>query len=258
MRSLPGMGLNAEQIQARVRELGPWFHDLDLNGVRTAPDHFLGSYPLGLWSCIEHAVPRDLTGKSVIDIGCNAGFFSIEMSRRGAARVLAVDHDERYLEQARLAVEVAGARNVELRKMSVYDIAEVGEKFDLVVFMGVFYHLRHPLLALDLVREHVASDLMLFECMLRGSPELKAFEPDYPFEVRQPFDDPAWPRMHFIEKKYAHDPTNWWTPNRAGMEAMLRSSGFEIVQHASAEVWLCRVAGRPQGEGAVYPNRGSK
>src|SRR3954451_13974267 len=250
------MGLNADQIQARVRELGPWFHDLDLNGVRTAPDHFLGSYPLGLWRCIEHAVPRDLTGKSVIDIGCNAGFFSIEMARRGAARVLAVDYDERYLEQARLAVEVADARNVELRKLSVYDIAEVGEKFDLVVFMGVFYHLRHPLLALDLVREHVASDLMLFECMLRGSLRARQYAPDYPFEERDIFDEPAYPKMHFIEKKYAGDQTNWWAPNVSGMEAMLRSSGFELLQHPIPEVWLCRATGTPAGEGAVYPAGG--
>src|SRR3954463_8842263 len=183
------MGLNADQIQARVRELGPWFHDLDLNGVRTAPDHFLGSYPEGLWRAIEPVVPRDLTGKTVLDIGCNAGFFSIEMSRRGAARVLAVDHDERYLEQARLAVEVAGARNAELRRLSVYDIAEVGEKFDLVVFMGVFYHLRHPLLALDLVREHLASNLMLCEGLLRGSALERPCDPHYLHEFREPLDD---------------------------------------------------------------------
>jgi tRNA (mo5U34)-methyltransferase len=248
--------MTTEEIERRVRELAPWFHDLDLKGVRTAPDHFLGSYPLGLWEAIQQAVPGDLSGKTVLDLGCNAGFFSIEMARRGAARVLGVDYDERYLEQARLAIEVAGAEQVELRRLSVYDVAQLGERFDLVLFMGVFYHLRHPLLALDLVREHVARGLMLFESMCRGSVRSRRYAEDYPFEERDVFDEPAFPKMHFIERKYAHDETNWWAPNVSGMEAMLRSSGFEVLQHPIPEVWLCRVAGPPDGEGAVYPARG--
>jgi tRNA (mo5U34)-methyltransferase len=252
------MQLTHDQIERRVRELSPWFHDLDLQGVRTAPDHFLGSYPKGLWDAMKHIVPESLSGKTVLDIGCNAGFFSIEMSRRGAARVLAVDYDERYLAQAGLAIEVADARNIELRRLSVYDVARLGERFDFVIFMGVFYHLRHPLLALDLVREHVVKDQMLFECMLRGSLRAGQYAPDYPFEERDVFDEPAFPKMHFIEHKYAGDQTNWWAPNLSAMEAMLRSAGFEIVQHPIPEVWLCRAAGRPQGEGPVHPAPGGK
>jgi tRNA (mo5U34)-methyltransferase len=239
-----------------VRELSPWFHDLDLKGIRTAPDHFLGSYPLGLWQAIEHIVPKDLSGKTILDLGCNAGFFSIEMSRRGATRVLGVDYDARYLDQARLAIEVAEARNIELRQLSVYDVAQLRETFDFVVFMGVFYHLRHPLLALDLVREHVVKDQMLFECMCRGSVRSRRYAEDYPFQELDVFDEPAWPKMHFIEKKYAGDQTNWWAPNVSGMEAMLRSSGFEVLEHPIPEVWLCRASGKPGGEGAVYPARG--
>src|SRR5690349_18569736 len=102
--------MNTTDIERRVRELGDWFHNLDLGGVRTAPDHFLGDYPTVKWRRFEHAIPRDLTGKTVLDIGCNGGFYSIEMKRRGAARVVAVDSDERYLAQARFAAEVSGAK----------------------------------------------------------------------------------------------------------------------------------------------------
>src|SRR3546814_1787716 len=84
------------------------------------------------------------------------------MKRRGASRVVAIDSDPRYLAQAELVAEVYDA-DIEFRQMSVYDVAGLGERFDLVLFMGVLYHLRHPLLALDLIREHVVKDLMLFQ-----------------------------------------------------------------------------------------------
>src|SRR5579884_897714 len=93
--------LSREEIERRVRELGQWFHNLDLGGVQTAPEHFLGDYPAIKWQGFAHAIPEDLSGKSVLDIGCNAGFYSLEMKRRGAARVVAMDSDETYLAQAR-------------------------------------------------------------------------------------------------------------------------------------------------------------
>src|SRR3954464_9646849 len=140
--------LTPEIIQGRVRELGEWFHNLDLRGVRTAPNHFLGDYPANKFRTFADRLPRDLSGKSVLDIGCNAGFYSIEMKRRGAERVVALDFDEKYLAQARFAAEVCEAE-IEFHQLSVYDVAKLGEQFDVVLFMGVLYHLRHPLLALD-------------------------------------------------------------------------------------------------------------
>src|SRR5689334_4667138 len=77
-----------EQIERRVRELGNWFHNLDLQGVKTAPNHFLGDYPMLKWRNFAASIPRDLHGKTVLDIGCNAGFYSIEMKKRGADRVV--------------------------------------------------------------------------------------------------------------------------------------------------------------------------
>ena len=154
-----------DEIRRRVRELGDWFHNLDLGGVRTAPDHFLGDYPSVKWRRFAHAVPADLSGKSVLDVGCNGGFYSIEMKRRGAARVVGADRDERYLAQARFAAEVCGA-DVEFVQLDVYDVAALGERFDVVLFMGVLYHLRHPLLALDLLHEHVVGDTLVFQSLL--------------------------------------------------------------------------------------------
>jgi len=251
------MNASREAIRKRAEALGPWFHNLDLGGVQTAPDHFLGDYPAVKFRGFADALPKDLGGKSVLDIGCNAGFYSIEMKRRGAARVLGVDSDDAYLAQARFAAEVTGA-DIEFRKLSVYDVGALGERFDLVIFMGVLYHLRHPLLALDLIREHVAGDLLLFQTLQRGAPEVFEPEADYPFTETAHFDAPGYPKMHFIEHHYAGDPTNWWAPNRACSAAMLRSAGFEIVANPEEEVFLCRAAERGWGVEPVYPARGGE
>lgn len=252
-----GARLDPEQIRERVRELGPWFHNLDLAGVRTAPDHFLGDYPQVKFRNFAHALPADLSGKSVLDVGCNAGFYSFEMKRRGAARVVGVDSEDLYLEQARFAAAVHGHPDIEFRKLSVYDVAQLGERFDLVIFMGVLYHLRHPLLALDLLREHVVGDQLLFQSMQRGADEVEPLAEDYPFWETELFGRPGYPRLHFVERRYAGDPTNWWIPNRACSEAMLRSAGFQVVAHPEPEVYLCRLGELPGAEArAVYPARG--
>ena len=267
---MSGLGPHAgdvEHLRAAVQTLAPWFHNIDLgHGVSTAPDHALGDYPRFKFERFAHAVPRDLTGKSVLDIGCNAGFYACEMKRRGAARVLGIDMDERYLAQAHLVVETLGFTDIEFRRLSVYDVARLGERFDLVIFMGVLYHLRHPLLALDLIREHVADDLMLFQTMQRGADAVFDVPADHPLHVPGTYDPPAYfdvagyPKMHFIEREYAHDWSNWWAPNRACSEAMLRASGFTVETRAEAEVYLCRVAPVPFAQNgetmAAYPAKG--
>src|SRR5437764_5389354 len=234
------MDLSPQQIEQRVRSLGQWFHNIDLNGVQTAPDHFLGDYPNIKWQNFKHAVPQDLTGKSVLDIGCNAGFYSIEMKKRGAARVVGIDSDDTYLEQARFAAAVSGYDDIEFRKLDVYEVGQLGERFDLVIFMGVLYHLRHPLLALDTLHDTVVGDLLLFQSMQRGSRQLMHLDDDYAFWETSIFENEAYPKMYVVEKRYSHDPTNWWIPNRACVEAMLRSAGFTIVEHPEDEVYICR------------------
>lgn len=233
--------LTRDQIERRVRELGPWFHNLNLAGVQTAPQHFLGDYPSIKWRHFAHAIPEDLRGKSVLDIGCNAGFFAIEMKRRGAERVVGVDTEPAYLEQAKFAAEVSGC-DIELRQLSVYEVPLLRERFDLVLFTGVFYHLRHPLLALDLIREHVVGDLLVFQSMLRGSDTIASIDDDYPFSETRLFESRGFPAMFFVEHRYSDDPTNWWIPNRACVEAVLRSSGFTILARPEDEVYVCERA----------------
>lgn len=245
---------STEEIRRQVDDLSPWFHNLDLKGVRTAPEHFLGDYPAVKWRKFAHAIPADLTGRSVLDVGCNAGFYSLEMKRRGARRVVGIDTDERYLAQAHFAAEVSGL-DVELQRLSVYDVAALRERFDLVLFMGVLYHLRHPLLALDLLHEHVVGEWLVFQSMQRGGDQVEDLAEDYPFAERAVFDRTSWPKLHFVEHGYSGDHTNWWIPNRACAEAMLRSAGFEVIDHPEEEVYICRRLPIGGERRAVYPHR---
>src|SRR5712671_3006548 len=174
------------------------------------------------------------------------------MKARGASRVLGIDVDVDYLRQARFAADAIG-EEIEFMEMSVYDVAALREQFDVVLFLGVLYHLRHPLLALDLIREHVVRDLFVCQSMQRGDPGEEPLAEDYLFSERAIFDRPSFPRLCFVEHRYAGDNTNWWIPNRACTAAMLRSAGFLIEANPEEEVFVCRPTRPPTAFGAVYP-----
>jgi tRNA (mo5U34)-methyltransferase len=229
-----------ETLVRRIDELGEWFHNLDLHGIQTAPHHFLGDFPNVKWKQIAAAIPQDLSGATVLDIGCNGGFYSLEMKKRGAKRVLGIDVDDRYLRQARFAAQTLGL-DIEFEKRSVYDVDRIPDQFDFVLFMGVLYHLRYPLYALDKVAQKIRGKLV-FQTMIRGSQQACQWEKDYHFWDKHIFEDRDFPCMYFIEHSYANDPTNWWIPNCGAAEAMLRSAGLRIVHHPEEECWVCEPA----------------
>jgi tRNA (mo5U34)-methyltransferase len=229
--------VDRDELRRQIDQLGDWFHNLNLCGVATAPNHFLGDFPSVKWKPIAKAIPEDLTGATVLDIGCNGGFYSIALKQRGADRVLGVDIDDRYLNQARFASSTLGLE-IQFEKRSVYEIDSIPGQFDYVFFMGVFYHLRYPVYALDKVVKKVGGKLV-FQTMIRGSMEERTWKENYEFWDTKLFKDPDFPCMYFIEHKYADDPTNWFIPNRGAVEGILRSSGLELLEHPEAETWIC-------------------
>ncbi|HEU4698797.1 MAG TPA: TIGR04290 family methyltransferase [Gemmatimonadales bacterium] len=225
-----------------VARLAPWFHNLHLpDGTQTAPDHFLGDFPSYKWSVLAPMLPADLTGWTALDVGCNAGFYSFELARRGA-RVTGIDLDDHYLDQARWAAREYGLEDaVEFRRMQVYDLAHSAERWDLVLFMGVLYHLRYPLLGLDIVARRVTR-LLVFQTLSMFGQEVYADTRDRSIMEREVFEERGWPRMAFVEQRFAGDPTNWWVPNHACIEAMLRSSGLRVRERPGHEIYLCEPA----------------
>jgi tRNA (mo5U34)-methyltransferase len=229
-------------VREQIAHLAPWFHNLHLpDGTQTAPDHFLGDFPSYKWDALAPHLPERLNGWTALDVGCNAGFYSFMLARRGA-RVTGIDVDPHYLAQARWAAQEFGVADaVEFRRMQVYDLAREDQQYDLVLFMGVFYHLRYPLLGLDIVARRVRR-LMVFQTLTIPGMEVYPDTHDRPIHERDALRDPGWPKMAFIEHRFAGDPTNWWVPNHAGIEAMLRSSGMRVRAGLGHELYLCEPA----------------
>jgi tRNA (mo5U34)-methyltransferase len=223
-----------------IARLAPWFHNLHLpDGRQTAPDHPLGDFPAFKWKELGPQIPADLRGWTALDIGCNAGYYSFELARRGA-RVTGLELDSHYLAQARWAADRLGLGDrVAFRQATVYDLARTNERWDLVLFMGVLYHLRHPLLALDAVAG-VVGRMLVLQTLTAPGEERVSPPSNLSIDERERLREPGWPMMAFLERKLAGDETNWWAPSAAAVEAMARSAGLAVIDHPAHETWICR------------------
>jgi tRNA (mo5U34)-methyltransferase len=202
-------------VTDRVASL-PWFHRIPLPDGTVTPGVDIDSNA----KLAFNQLPTDLTGKTVLDIGAWDGLFSFACEERGAARVLATDSyawtgdgwgsKECFL----LARELLGSQ-VEDQDIDVMDISpETVGRFDVVLLLGVLYHLRHPLLALERVAS-VTQDMLIL------STSIDMVSHDRPAAAFYPGED------------LNGDSTNWWGPNPACVESMLRDVGFERVEMVS-------------------------
>ncbi len=251
-----GQALSPDTLRADVDRLGPWFHNLKLpdgqgGSVQTRPDGPFGDFPQFKWDELAPHLPSDLSGQRCLDIGTNSGFYAFELARRGAT-VLGIDLNDHYLNQARFARRVFGLEaQVDFENLQIYQLAamaQAGKRFDLVIFMGVFYHLRYPLLGLDCVRSVLKpGGRMVFQTLtMPGDADLGPQDTGtLGFDDRDRLTDPGWPKMAFFERGFTGDPTNWWAANHAGCRAMLRSAGFAIVAEPGHELFLCEHTDTP-------------
>ena len=158
--------MTREEILSELKRLEPWFHRIDLGGgLFTKTESVMGEpvdHPLGPWQTIQKLLPRNLTGKTVLDVGCNAGFYAFEAKRRGANRVLGVDGQRQHVRQALFVRKVLGLE-VEFRRLNVYELnlRTIGQ-FDITLALGLLYHLKHPVLALENLYQ-VTKELLIIE-----------------------------------------------------------------------------------------------
>lgn len=151
--------LDKGEIKKKIASFPRWHYEFNLRGIKTPvfrPDHAI-RHPLRrdhIFPKLLEACGGSFSGKRILDLGCNAGWWSIEAVRRGADFVLGIDARDMHIEQAKFVAEVLGIRNVEFRKMNVYDISRdtIG-KFDITLCLGLLYHVNRPLGLLEKVFE---------------------------------------------------------------------------------------------------------
>lgn len=215
--------LNETELAEQVRAID-WYHTIELPGGIVTPG--VNNSALAL---ARLDLPASLAGRSVLDVGAWDGFYSFEAARRGARRVLATDSfvwHGRWKQSgfllARRSLALDGI--VEDRFIDVMDLSPeaLGETFDVVLFLGVLYHLKDPLSAIERVAS-VCDDLLVLETETALN-----FLP-YPAAR-------LWPG-----RELKGDDTNWWSMNRAALVALLRSCGFRDVRVVYQTPFLRRV-----------------
>ena len=188
---------------------GGWWHSFELpDGSRIQGVSELASQKMRI---AQFPIPQDLAGKRVLDVGAWDGWFSFEMERRGA-EVLAIDRFEnpRFYEIR----SMLGSR-VEYRQLDVYEVSPrtVGY-FDIVLFMGVLYHLKHPLLALERVCS-VAREMAAVESFVLT--EQHGLTPE---------QEPGNLLRYFEDDDFGGQVDNWFAPTANCMMALCRTAGF--------------------------------
>jgi tRNA (mo5U34)-methyltransferase len=237
--------MSRSEIADEVQRLEPWFHCIDLgDGLVTKSKSAIGEpveHPLPTWEKVKVSLPEDLSGKSVLDVGCNAGFYSIEMKRRGAARVVGIDSQRTLIRQAMFVRQVLGLE-IDYRRLSVYDLDpfELGQ-FDITLALGLIYHCKHLVLALEKLFL-VTRDLLVLETAIY--PPDKAPES---FVYAQGGTEPTLHPLAYVENlpDAKEAVFNWFLPTPAALSALLRNVGFDEVKvfpivQSDRAVFACR------------------
>ena len=253
--------MKPEEIKEKLESLAPWFHCIDLGGgIKTktlSAATETVSHPAETWKKISRCLPVDLTGRSVLDVGCNAGFYAIEAKRRNAQRVLGIDAQRHHVRQALFVREVLGL-DIEYRRMSVYDLsrASVGQ-FDITLALGLIYHCKHLVLALERLFE-VTKDLLILEtAILPLDKTPKSF-----VDIASAGEVTLHP-LAFAENLPEMKETtfNWFLPSLNALESLLKNIGFgelsvfEVTRDRA--ILLCRKT-HGNAEGRVLSQLGAK
>lgn len=261
--SFPEKKNTREEVEREVRALGWWYQHFELpGGVWTGTGGEPSYRPETRWKLFEPYVPVDLAGQTVLDVGGNAGYFSMQMKRRGAGRIVLVEPYREFARQAEFVAKQFGVE-IEVVNEDIHTYCLTTEdRFDYVLFLGLFYHLKYPVLALDRLAEMTKTRMFFQSHQVGSKNDAYAKKADYSRGADDAIlNEPGFPRLLFIESLYNGDPTNWWIPNPAGLESLLRSAGMQVVARPHPEVFVAEpehYLGKVVYPKLVFPSYGKR
>lgn len=237
--------MTPEDISTELQKLQPWFHRIDLGrGLFTKSRSATGEpveHPLPTWERVRVCLPADLSGKTVLDVGCNAGFYAIETKRRGAKRVLGIDSQRNLIRQAIFVRNVLGL-DIDYRRMSVYDLDphDLGQ-FDVTLALGLIYHCKHLVLALEKLFT-ITSELLILETAIYPPEKTPASSTHDVGGIQATLHPLAYVENSPDAKEAIY---NWFLPGVDALCALLRNIGFgEVVVYpgvaSNRAVLACR------------------
>jgi tRNA (mo5U34)-methyltransferase len=196
-----------EEIVNAVKRLGPWYHSFDLaDWLKIEAIHDGDS----VLACLDRlGFPRDFSDKTVLDVGCSAGYYSFVARSRGARRVVGVELDPHYVQQARYLSNLLRL-DVDFMNGDAHQIDASLGMFDIVICTGLMYHIQDPTNVLSRLSA-VCTDTLLVESEFLLDPALSSM-------------------ARFIEGTYMDDPTNWWIYGPQCLEGMVRAAGFQSAE----------------------------
>ncbi len=196
-----------QEILNTVKRLQPWYHSFHLaDWLKIEGSHDGDSV---LASLDRLGFPQDFSDKTVLDIGCNAGYYSFVAKTRGAKRVVGVELDPHYVQQAQYLSNVLGL-DVEFINEDGHNVDASPGTFDIVICTGLMYHIADPTNLLSKLSA-LCTDTILIESEFLLDPALTSM-------------------ARFIEGAYMDDPTNWWIYGPQCLEGMVRAAGFGTAE----------------------------
>lgn len=212
------------EIDARVSELDVepgWYQNIDLPGGRSTKTRRVwgeeADHPRKRWDEIASAVPDDMAGMSVLDIGCNAGHFAFQAKDRGAAEVVGIDRGQGYIDQAQFCAEVR-EQEMDFKVMDIYDLPSMGRTFDFVFFVGILYHCKYLKQAVEAVGAVSGGTVVVETAIHPGNNDL--------------------PLVRFVRSSQYGGPDSagaarlpgHWHPNMTALKDLFYECGFSTVE----------------------------
>ena len=216
-------------IEVGINQLNPWFHKIELpHGLTTKTETSFGEpedHPLSTWKYVRQVLPDNLSGKRVLDIGCNGGFYALEANKRGA-EVLGVDARRFHVRQASFAAHALGLHNIRFSRRSLYELDPATDgTYDIVLALGLIYHLKHLVSGMEILYD-MCSELLILETAVLLTPEQTALSSSPEENAQEEGLSLDYTKNDPFSGEAA---ANWFIPSARTVKAMLEDIGFVDV-----------------------------